>query len=307
MQRLASLSVDLDETHHYARVHGLPETSAAAGAVYRTALPRFEEFARALGVPLTFFAIGADAQQTDNARALKSLAQAGHEVANHSLDHCYDLTRLSPEAMRQQVERGAEAIERATGIAPLGFRAPGYLLNDTLVRVLQDCGVRYDSSVFPCPAYYAAKALVLARQRLGGRVSSSLIDSPSVLQAPSAPYRLGKPYFRRGTGLLELPIQVTPRLRLPFIGTTLTLGGLQLARWLTRQVASLPFVNLELHGIDLLQARDNLEPLARYQSDLRVPLSKKQLVLSEVVQLLQRSGFEFVRLDQAASVLGSRL
>ena len=301
MTRLCSLSVDLDEVHHYRAIHGLSApASASAHPVYDIAIPRFEAWASAAGLELTFFAVGADTARPESAQALSRLARAGHEIGNHSLEHRYDLTLLSQQEMRRQVQASAAAIEAATGVAPRGFRAPGYLMNDRLADVLRESGVDYDSSVFPCPVYYTAKAGILGVQRLLGRVSESVLDSPAVLLAPRTPYRLGRPYYRRGDGLLELPIQVTPRLGLPVIGTALTLAGPTLASWLVRQVASKSFVNLELHGIDLLDTQDGLEGLARYQPDLRLPVAGKQAVLNAVVEVLRARGFRFVRLDQAA-------
>ncbi|MCA9614879.1 MAG: polysaccharide deacetylase, partial [Myxococcales bacterium] len=60
-ERLAALSVDLDEIGCYAAIHGLPPPSGdAARAIYRRAVPRFERLFDALGVPATFFVIGTD-------------------------------------------------------------------------------------------------------------------------------------------------------------------------------------------------------------------------------------------------------
>lgn len=308
MRRLAALSVDLDEIHHYRAIHGVAGASGSSETtVYDLAIPRFEALAEACRVPLTFFAVGADAARPANAEALRRLVLAGHEIGNHSWQHRYDLTRLPPDHMRRQVYEGAAAIEAATGVPPQGFRAPGYLMNDCLADVLAASALNYDSSVFPCPTYYAAKAAVLAAQRLGGRSSKSVVDSPEVLLAPRTPYRMGRPYYRRGSGLLELPIQVTPRLRLPVIGTALTLAGPMLAGWIARQVARQSFVNLELHGIDLLEARDDLESLAHQQPDLRLPFRRKRAVLETVIDVLRARGFQFVRLDQAARAIKQSL
>ena len=38
----------------------------------------------------------------------------------------------------------------------------------------------YDSSVFPCPAYYTAKAAAISLLRMRGRQSRSIIDDPRV-------------------------------------------------------------------------------------------------------------------------------
>ena len=70
--------------------------------------------------------------------------------------------RLGRAEIRRQIEEGARAIERATGERPVGFRAPGYTITDEVFDVLAELGVAYDSSVFPCPAYWAAKAAAIA-------------------------------------------------------------------------------------------------------------------------------------------------
>jgi hypothetical protein len=202
--------------------------------------------------------------------------------------------------MEEEVRGGATAIGRVTGEGPVGFRAPGYLVNDELLEVVRDAGAAYDSSVFPSPPYYAAKAAKLFSMRLRGRPSRSVLDSPNVLRAPTRPYRLGKPYWQAGDGLLELPVQVTPGTRLPFIGTSLVLAGPDGARLMTRTVLAEPLVNLELHAMDFLGADDGLEGLVKHQPDVRVPFPRKVSALSAVVELLRSKGFGFVRLDEAA-------
>src|SRR5690606_24798638 len=123
-----------------------------------------------------------------------------------------------------------------------------------------------------CPPYYCAKLGALAWMRLRGRTSRSIVDDPRVLRAPADPYRVGAPYYRRGSGLLELPVGVTGTgsARLPYLGTSVVLGGARTARLLTRLVAGRPLVNLVLHGMDVCDAdADGLTPLAAFQPDLR--------------------------------------
>jgi peptidoglycan/xylan/chitin deacetylase (PgdA/CDA1 family) len=298
---LCAVSVDLDEIPNYFAIHGLAAPPGpGATAVYDVALERLDSWARAHGVPLTLFAIGADLKRSEAALRLRAMADRGHEMANHTLAHRYDLTRCYVPEIRRQIEAGSAAIERATGRKPTGFRAPGYTVTDALYDVLTELGVAYDSSVFPCPPYYLAKAAKMAGIRLRGRTSHSVLDTPSVLRAPTRPYRVGRPYWTRGRGVLELPVQVTRGPRLPFIGTTLTLAGPDRARWLTGLVVGEPLVNLELHGIDVLDADDGFPELRGHQPDVAVPHSRKLEALSAVVERLKSAGYTFVRLDEAA-------
>ena len=299
--RLCAISVDLDEIPNYFAIHGLPEpTGRARSLVYDVAIDRLSSLGEELQAPLTLFAIGADLRRAESAARLRAARQAGFEIANHSLDHRYDLVRLGRVEIRRQIEAGADAIEQAVGARPSGFRAPGYTITDEVFEVLVELGVAYDSSVFPCPAYWGAKAAAIGLIALRGRASRSIVDTPAVLTAPTRPYRAGKPYWRRGAGLLELPVQVTRGLRLPFFGTSITLGGPSFARRLARMCVGEPLVNLELHGIDVLDAADGLEALRSHQVDVRVPADRKLAALRAAVQELRSAGYAFVTLEQAA-------
>jgi peptidoglycan/xylan/chitin deacetylase (PgdA/CDA1 family) len=296
--------VDLDEIPNYFAIHGLAEpVGAARTLVYDVALDRLSELASDLAIPLTLFAIGSDLARAESAAKLKALSTAGFEIANHSLDHRYDLVRLSQVEMRRQVLEGAQAIERATGTPPVGFRAPGYTVTDELFAVLAELGVEYDSSVFPCPTYLAAKATKLLTIAMRGRRSHSIFGSPMVLRAPTRPYRVGSPYWRRGSGLLELPIQVTRYVRLPFIGTTLAMAGPNVSRRLAQACVGEPLVNLELHGIDVLDASDGLETLVSHQPDVRVSRARKLHSLRSAIGELAQAGYSFVTLRAAARAI----
>ena len=305
-RKLCAVSVDLDEIPCYTAIHGLDLAlpQAAAQAVYRKALPRLAALFDAHGLRATFFAIGRDLEAAHASEALRKLAARGHEIGNHTYDHRYDLTRLPREEMRAQVERGIEAIERAVGIRPRGFRAPGYTFSDTLSDVLQELAVDYDSSVFPCPAYYTPKLLAIGAYRLLQRPTRSIPDHPRVLTAPGEPYRMGDSYTRRGDRLLEFPIGVTrdETGRLPFIGTSLTLAGRAGAELLCRLTEGRELINLELHGIDASDAElDELTSLRAAQWDLRKSAQTKLDILSAALTHISRAGYSFVTLAEAAA------
>jgi peptidoglycan/xylan/chitin deacetylase (PgdA/CDA1 family) len=291
--RLASISVDLDSLHHYCRIQGVPETvldARAQGLVYSTAVRRFRELLGAVGVPGTFFAIGEDLADAGAAAALRESQAAGLEVANHSFSHDYALTRRAPESIVEDLTRGEEAILAATGVRPVGFRAPGYTLNAALYGATVERGYLYGSSVFPAAPYYAAKATVMGALALVGRPSRSVLDSPRVLLAPRTPYRPdpAQPYKRGRGAVLELPMTVTPGVRFPLIGTfaaTLPLPAVR-AAWATCRGDA--FFNFELHAVDVLDATDGIPPeLVRQQRDLRVSATRKMERLETLFRWLK--------------------
>jgi hypothetical protein len=297
---LLAVSVDLDEVRHYHAIHGV-SGDAPDELVFARAIPRIADWARQRGVKLTWFTVGSDLAKRGNAEAVARLASDGDELGCHSYSHLYDLTRRSFTEMEREVAAGVEAIERAAGVKATGFRAPGYVVNDTLLDLLRERGFAYDSSVFPCPSYYALKAASIAALAARRRESKAIVDLPDVLRAPTVPYRVGRPFWFRGTGIWEIPIQVTRRTRLPFIGTALTMAGATGAKLLAGGVLGEPFVNLELHGIDALDRDDGLHELARSQRDLRIPWSKKLEAIDAAVSYLVRKGYRSVRMDELAA------
>jgi hypothetical protein len=304
MPRLASISADLDGLPHYEALYGLAPESAP-DAVARLAPGRLATLLDARGARGTFFAIGKELLAHGD--PLQALAQAGHEIGNHTLSHPYGLTRLSPSELLGEVEGGAEAIARAVGVRPTGFRAPGYTLTSALLDAVTATGHTYDSSAFPAAPYYLAKALVMAFLKLRGRPSAAILDCPRVLLAPLGPYRPARaePYARGDHPLLELPIAVDPLMRIPFFGTLVVSFPWPLVRLVYASVRRLPFLNLELHGVDLLEPADGISPaLTRAQRDLGLPLATKLARLGAVLSWIARD-YEIVTLRDAAARLSS--
>ncbi|WP_245677696.1 polysaccharide deacetylase family protein [Chondromyces crocatus] len=298
------MSIDLDEVHHYFAIHALTASAGGAHAVYDAALQRIASFASAHDIPVTLFAVGEDLDRPASGDALRALSAAGHAVENHSFHHRYDLTQLPRTQIDEEIARGAEAIARVTGRTPTGFRAPGYTIDDAVFDALEEQGVAWDSSVFPCPTYYGAKAAVLAVQRARNLRSAAILGSPRVLLAPARPYRPGYPWWKRGDrSVVELPIQVTPWARLPVIGTSVGGVGETGARLLALACRGEPLVQLELHGMDFLDASDGLEALRAHQPELHTPVEARMAALSAFVETLTRAGKRFVRLDEAAEAL----
>jgi len=307
---LACVNVDLDSLSHYCNLYGLPPSMLSPGAVHavcREALPRFCELFDQAGVRATFFAVGKDLDDAPSAQALREACAAGHEAGNHTFDHDYALTRKAPGTIGDDVARGSKAIERVVGSPPVGFRAPGYTLTAPLVRALVEQGFRYDSSAFPAAPYWALKAGVMGALAALGRESRAILDRPRVLLAPRLPYHpsLDEPYQAGQSELVELPISVHPLTRVPLIGAAIT--GLPPAAFglLWRGVAGLPFLNVELHGIDLLDAADVSCPeLVAGQRDLAVPISTKRARLKAMLRRMT-DGFEVVTLAVASQRVAS--
>jgi hypothetical protein len=303
--RVCSVSVDLDPLRCYYGIYGLGDVPAAlSDVILRRALPRFAELFERRRLRATLFVVGADLERDAAGQAqLHALAKAGHELGNHSYSHPYELARLSRERIDDEVGRAHDAIARVAGEPPVGFRSPGYDLSPRLHEVLMARGYHYDSSLFPSWPYYFAKAGALAALALVGRRSQSVLGDPRALLAPTEPYRPGRSPFSRGQStLVELPVSVSPRLRLPVIGTYLLLAPTAIRARLLESMRARPFFNLELHGIDLIDADEDGIPasLVARQADLRVSLTQKRRALEATLDRLALD-YRFAPLREVAA------
>jgi len=273
--RGAAINVDIDSLHLYYRIHGLDE-ARATNAVWERGVVRFAELFARLGVKATFFVVASDVDRWPAARKIaEDLARDGHELASHSLTHPYDLVRQHDRAVRTELEESRHIITALRGRPCTGFRAPGYTMTTRVLRMLRAAGYTYDSSIFPSPPYYLAKLAVLASMAVRGKRSHSIVGPPSVM------WEARLPHYREG--LVELPVTVLPVARLPVIGTSLLMAGERGYAVLRPLLLRVPFVNLELHGIDLCDLdADGIDPVLRTQPDLRVPLTVKLALLSRV-------------------------
>ena len=294
-RRDAAVNVDVDSLYLYYRLHGFEEEEAN-NAVWTRGVRRFAELFDELGVRGTFFVVAADLERWPEATKIASeLVAAGHELGSHTYSHPYDLTRQSDAEIEDELKRSHEVLSAVSGRPITGFRAPGYTITSSILERMERLGYAYDSSLFPCPPYYLAKASVMALMRLRGRQSDAILDRPSIM------WQQRTPHWR--SGIRELPITVLPGLRAPFIGTSLLMMGKTGYRTIRPWVRSTSFVNLEFHGIDLCDLElDGIDPILLKQPDLRVPLDQKLALFREVITDL-RDGWNLDTLENLAPSL----
>jgi hypothetical protein len=267
------LSVDLDDVACYHAIHGLPAPAPeVAGAVLERCLPRFLELLDELGSRATFFVVGRDLQRDlqaggRGAAILKQALAAGHELGNHSYAHAYDLVKWAPAAIYEDLRR-CDTLLRGLGARPQGFRAPGYTHDVALLQQVGALGYRYDSSLLPSPSYYLAKLAAIGWTAVRGRSSQSLVKGWQSFVGPQ------RPHFMPGCGLWEVPVSVSPVLRLPMVGTFVLGAGGAL---LMREARERRYLHLELHGLDLADERgDGYDAALRgVQPELRTSLTSR--------------------------------
>lgn len=306
-----AVSIDLDALGCYYKIHGLGACPRELDhVILERALPRAAQLFASRGIHVTWFVVGRDADQAidadraANARRLGELARAGDELGNHSYSHPYELARLDDPTIDDEIGGCDRVLRAITGIPTRGFRAPGYDVSPAMLDALARRGYHYDSSIFPAPGYYAAKAAVMSVLALLRRPSGAVLANPRQLIAPTEPYRpaMTAPWRRGQAPLVELPIAVTPWTRVPAIGTSLIVAPELIRQRILDAMARRPLFNFELHGIDFADAEKDGIPgeLVARQPDLRLPIADKLARLGAILDQLAATR-SFVTLADAAS------
>ncbi len=89
-------------------------------------------------IKCTFFVLGVWAEK--NPEALKQMAAAGHEIANHSYSHKLP-SKSSDDQIWEEIEKCNQAISKITGTKPMFYRAPSGDYNDTALRMAEEQGM----------------------------------------------------------------------------------------------------------------------------------------------------------------------
>ena len=235
----------------------------------------------------TFFFLGRIAQTAPD--LVRRVADAGHEVGCHSLNHLR-ITGQTPEEFRTQITEAKARLEDASGQEVRGFRAPEFSIMEPTrwaIDELAAAGFRYDSSVVP----------------------TGLHDTYGMAGVPDA-------IFRWPNGLVEFPL---PVVRVLGVGLPMGGGGffrlypLALTRALYRRrtrrgiptvfyihpyeigpaaprLPGLSWPRRFRHYVRLAQGRKRLEPLLREQPFDTMASVLTRLGFLEAETHLHRSG-----------------
>ena len=308
-ERIASLSLDLDNLWSYQMTHGDPEWEAL-GTYLPTLVPLVLDELAALDLHITFFVVGQDAARPENRAAIAALSGASHEIGNHSFRHQPWLHRYSPDEINEELARTEDAIGSVTGQHTVGFRGPGYSLSGDVLEVLVQRGYRYDCSTLPTVVgplarrYYFRSAKLTAEQRAE---RSMLFGGAREGLRPLKPY-----FWQVGEHrLLEIPVTTMPLTRVPIhVSYVLYLAGVSptaahqyFANALRVCRARGVEPSILLHPLDFLGA-DDVDALGFFPG-MAMPGARKRAIVRSCLAELARQ-FRVLPMGEHASLALAR-
>ena len=226
-QLIAAISCDIDTLESIYKGRGCQCSRGYTYAEFRMGLENFNSFLENYNIRSTLFMVGNDFKNPDNHAVIRAMSESGHEIANHSMTHPQGFRLLSIEQKEFEISEMENICMQVTGKRPIGFRSPGWNISDDTLPILKRRGYLYDSSINPTILMPLLKFLHWYTMSSTSRENRTTLGHFYYMFAPTRPYQTS--YNRIGVrgrgGVIELPLTVTPILRLPFWATSLLAIG----------------------------------------------------------------------------------
>lgn len=301
---LASISLDLDNQWSYMKTH------ADAGwetfpSYLDLAVPRILSFLAERNLKITFFIVGQDAALDKNRDAIIAIAEAGHEIGNHSFNHEPWLHLYSKSEISDEFEKTEAAIENITGQRPVGFRGPGFSMSPAVWEVLGERGYEYDCSTLPTYISPLARAFYFLKSpKMSGEEREKL---KKLFGRFSDGFRTLKPHLVAAGAreLVEIPVTTFPVVKTPIHATYLvylsTFSRAAAKAYWRSAVAACSLTGVQpsllLHPLDFLSGED--VPELKFFPGMSTPGGKKLEFVGDVIETLT-SRFETVNMLEHA-------
>jgi hypothetical protein len=291
---LATISLDLDNQWSYMKIHG-DEGWDKYPSYFDIFIPHILDILDELELKITFFIVGKDTESEENRKYLKIITERGHEVGNHSYNHESWLQSYSYDEIEKEIIAAEEAIEKATGQRPRGFRGPGFSWSFDLLKVLESRNYLYDASTLPtylgplARMYYFSKSDLskeekIARKELFGKFSEG--------------FRKLKPYYFLLGGnrkIMEIPVTTMPIVKLPFhlsyliYLSNISIGLMKLYFNIAIILCKLTRtpINFLLHPLDTIGG-DKIKDLAFFPG-MNIESAKKIMIFKDILKILMRN------------------
>lgn len=208
-----SLSLDLDNKWSYLKTHGDADWEKRPSYL-PIVVPRVLKFLADRQLLITWFIVGQDAAMPEHHAVLKSIADAGHEIGNHSYQHEPWLHLYEATAIDTELAKSEASIEEATGQRPCSFRGPGFSLSETVLRALHKRGYEFDCSTFPTYLGPLARAYYFMTTRLPKEEKSKRAKLFGTISDGFRPLKSYE-WMLDNERLLEIPVTTFPLLKTP--------------------------------------------------------------------------------------------
>ena len=150
-----ALTFDFDATSVWLGSYkSINPSMVSRGEFCAVAVPRILDLLKKYDLPATFCVPGHTAMAYPD--IVRRIHDDGHEIAHHGWVH-ENPAEFDEAGERANIEKGLDALRRAAGVVPKGYRSPSWDFSSRTTQILVDYGFTYDSSLMGADftPYYA--------------------------------------------------------------------------------------------------------------------------------------------------------
>ena len=279
--------VDIDSWQTQLAFYGY-ENQPYTNDVYENSLPRLVELFSKLNVQATFFVVGNHAKIEKNKSILKKISE-NHEIASHSMTHPKGFSQLGYKEKYSEIKDSKHLLEDITGKEVIGFRAPDYDIDEETIDILIENGYKYDSSVFPT---YCAPIMKVAHFILSGMKRKSTMGREVLRFSPRFPYRprQGSLHQKGKVNIWEIPLTVTPFIRLPFYGTSIMAFGEKYLNFIFGKIKNSALINYTIHAFEMSdRGKDMIDERLLKHPGIKRTFEEKSYLCEEVLRRISEN------------------
>lgn len=150
-------------------------------------MPRLLDVLKKRGVCATFFVPAHTASSFPD--MVRRIVAEGHEVACHGYVH-ESPVGMALDDERALLNKSIEILEKVAGKRPVGYRSPAWDLSDNTIRLLEEAGLTYDSSLMSddFQLFYARCNDKLSEEGFTPGETSSIVEFPVAWELDDYPY-----------------------------------------------------------------------------------------------------------------------
>lgn len=301
IKKTCAISIDLDEIYNYYNLRKLkPLPSVNKNAVYKEAIPRFLNIFDEYKIKATFFVVGKDARK--NMKTIREIYKRGHEIANHTLNHKSNFIQLPLKQKEYEISNADKILSDIIGSKIVGFRSPGWGLDNSTLNILENLNYKYDSSGFPSKSIFLIA--LFDWLLMWGKQGFNLGNSWDIRMglSPKSPYFPStSKFWRRGSRkILEIPLTILPYMQIPFLHTITNMLGIGI---FDPFFSYIKHFNRELiyilHGIELVDYYYSINDKNLKKIGIKKTLEKKYEIFNYAFNNISRK-YKFMTMKDIA-------
>ena len=263
--------------------------SALVSQGFEKAVPRFLELLDSMDAKGTFFIVSRTVKTKTSENLLRKIVELGHEIGSHTSCHNKNYGKGTYDNVLAELSDSKLSLENLIGKEVIGFRAPGYYINNKIYDCLIEAGYRYSSSVNASLMYNSMK---YAASLIGIMKKSKDVDYPisfsSLFKSNSIGFYgkdgIDSSSYTKQEKLVEIPISCDGLQLAPSV---IFFHDMIMPKFITRSyihhVSKLNFSNFVFHDFEFLEQSDVPDESMPFTTNLSINKKFKRMDLLKTI------------------------